>query len=121
MPVSGPQKTAADLDLAEICDATYVFQKYHPKETVDAAFTQVNPPKLKGLSGGVTLDLGHPLDSDISSGAKPTRIHSVGICTKYDSSLRVIQSTRPGHFIREVVESGSFPLPTDGQFEPNPT
>lgn len=106
MIVSGPQKTAESLGDDINDDERYVFQKFYEKDALDQKGKQINPPKLTGLSGGLTFDLGNPIDPKIISEEAEFSVHPLGICTKYDPHRRVIRSTRPATFIRDVIESG---------------
>jgi len=108
MVVGGPQKSAKSLNLDNSLDKAFVYQKFAERDAIDINQQRTNSPKLKGLSGGLTFDLGDPLDPEVLARDKEFIAHPVGICTKYDGHKKVIRSTRPGVFIREFLESGVF-------------
>lgn len=106
MIVSGPQRAADSVGFEQEHDDHYVYQRYHEKDAIDSNQKHLNPPKLVGLSGGLTFDLGNPIDPEILAGNTEYSPHPIGICTKYDPLRRVIRSTRPGTFLQEFIESG---------------
>ena len=110
MFVSGPSVRAADIDCAEELDRKFVYQRYRPKEAIGQDGVAINAPKLRGLSGGLTVDLGDPLDSNslLGGGAFPNW-HPVGILTDFDSKAKVIRSTRPHEFLRSCIENNQLP------------
>ncbi|WP_321490786.1 hypothetical protein [uncultured Hyphomonas sp.] len=108
MIVAGPQRAATDLGLKLEDDALFLFQKYHPSGAIDENRARLNAPNLEGLSGGLTLDLGNPVDPRALLNEDSVQIHPVGICTKYDPHKRMIRSTRPAEFIRALIESNTI-------------
>tara|TARA_R110001606_G_scaffold391096_1_gene558577 strand:- start:428 stop:1069 length:642 start_codon:yes stop_codon:yes gene_type:complete len=108
MLVSGPSVTASDIGQADEFDRKFVYQRYRPKESIDEKGFGINPPKLRGLSGGLTVDLGNPLDPQSLVGGEVPKWHPVGILTEFDRHSKVIRSTRPHEFLRYCVESEVF-------------
>lgn len=104
MIVAGPQKAAVDLHQPSVLDRQYVFQRYYPPDTIDQEGARINAPKLTGLSGGITFDLGDPLDFEVLDRQANFAIHPVGICTMNDPLRRVIRSTRPANFITDILQ-----------------
>ena len=108
MVVSGPQKTAKSLGLDNSLDSIFVYQKFAERDAIGLDQQRTNSPKLTGISGGLTFDLGNALDPEILSGQKEFAPHPVGICSQNDPYKKFIQSTRPGVFIQDFLKSGEF-------------
>jgi len=105
MLISGPSVTATDIKLEEKLDSHFVYQRYRPKDCIDQSGDGMNSPKLNGLSGGLTIDLGSPLEEPALAHDEGISWHPVGILTMYDQVEKVVRSTRPHHFLRACIES----------------
>lgn len=75
MVVGGPQKSAESLNLDNSLDKAFVYQKFAERDAIDLDQQRTNAPKLTGLSGGLTFDLGNPLDPEILAGDKEFIAH----------------------------------------------
>ena len=104
--VTGPQLAASDINKDEGYDKEFVMQRYQENDLLDASGKRTNALKLKGLSGGLTFDLGLPLDPEVISGSEEAIMHPVGICIRHDFQNGVITSVRPHNLIRERIEGG---------------
>lgn len=106
--VGGPSKSATELSIDAEHDRYFVYQKFDPSGALDNEGIKTNPPRLKGLSGGLTIWLGDPLDPEVLSGRTECRPHPLGICTMQDAPRRLIRSSRLGGFLKDFFESGNI-------------
>lgn len=108
MLISGPSITAEDLGLAREIDQRFAYQRYRTDDCFDETGSPRNPPKLKGLSGGLTVDIGDPFDSAGLSGNSSVSWHPIGIFTDHPKNGNYVRSTRPSKFLSECIQSEDF-------------
>ena len=108
MLISGPSITAEDLGLAPEFDQRFAYQRYRTNDSFDETGSARNPPKLRGLSGGLTVDVGDPIDSTGLSGNLPASWHPIGVFTDHPKSGDYVRSTRPWKFLRDCIQSEDF-------------
>lgn len=110
MLISGPSITAEDLGLAPELNQRFAYQRYRTDDCFDQTGSSRNPPKLSGLSGGLTVDFGNPFDSSGLSGNAKASWHPIGIFTDHPRIGEHVRSTRPWKFLSDFVQSEGFKL-----------
>lgn len=108
MLISGPSITAADLGLAPEIDQRFAYQRYRTNDCFDETGSSRNPPKLRGLSGGLTVDVGDPFDFAGLSGNSGANWHPIGIFTDHPKNGNHVRSSRPWKFLSDCIQSPDF-------------